>query len=263
MVLEALESLHQELDKIKPAIRQVEVAEQVIAEARKIPEQYLNLVAQLEGQEAQFKQKLVGDLSGHTDQIRREVNSLVKDAGVTITNLTKHEAQFGAIQQRMTPLVDQLSALQMKPRFDELQGVVNKRFDQLGSDTELVLTGVKAIQDRLNTSEVTLGNRLTEEGKARRDQLDRNTTAIKLEVRQLTDSIKAFETSLGDQLSDYGKKQIEQVDTVYKEISGQIGQVSAQIDLLQQQHRSQKTFTYITWALVALVAGIVLSMRFI
>ena len=277
LVLEALESLHQELDKMQPAIRQVELAEQVMAEARKIPEHYLKLVSRIEEQEAQFKQKLAAELDEHADLVRKEVGTLVTEAGNTINNLTKHEEHFGVIQKRMEPLVNQLSSLQLEPRLDKLQSTADNKFDQLAGSAEILQKGVKGIQDRLNASEVTIGNRLTEEGKTRRDQLESNANAIKLEVRQLIDKLKALETALSDQLYDHQKKQAEQANAIREEVSGQgekvqdgfermlgqFEQVRVQLDVLHQQQQIQKSFTYITWALIAIAtAAIILFVKF-
>lgn len=277
LVLEALESLHQELDKMQPAIRQVELAEQVMGEARKIPEHYLKLVSRIQEQEAQFKQKLAAELDGHVNLIRKQVGTLVTEAGTTITNLTTHEEHFGAMQKRMEPLVNQLSSLQLEPRLDKLQNTANNKFDQLTGSADLLQTGVNGIQDRLNSTEVTIGNRLTEEGKTRRDQLESNANAIKLEVRQLTDKLKALETALSDQLHDHDKKQAEQANAIRKEVIGQgekvqdgfnqmleqFEQVRGQLDVLHQQHQAQKSFTYITWTLIAIAtSAIILFVKF-
>ena len=251
LVLEALETLHKELDKMKPAVRQVEIAEQVIAEARKIPEQYIELMTRIEGQETAFKQKLADALNGHADQVRKEVHTLITEAGDTISNLSEQETQFDALRKHLEPLVSQLSNLDIEPRLDKLQVTTDKELEQLAGSNRLLETGLKGLEDRFSLTEVAIGNRLTEEGKTRRDQLESNANAIKLEVGRLNDRIKDTETILGEQIKTLHQNVIVHTEQVQRSMEEMTNQLLSRFDEVERQQKSQKVFTFITWVLIA------------
>lgn len=74
-VLTALESLHREIEKLEPAIRHVETAQQVTQTVKAIPQKHVELLQEVKTSDAKHKEELktlfAKELSGFTAKNRK------------------------------------------------------------------------------------------------------------------------------------------------------------------------------------------------
>ena len=58
-VLQALETLHREIEKLEPAIRHVEMAEQVTQSVKQIPQKHLEFLKEVKSNDEKHKEELI------------------------------------------------------------------------------------------------------------------------------------------------------------------------------------------------------------
>lgn len=154
IVLNELEKLHTELNRMQPAVRQVELTEQLIQEAKKIPESYLKFSALIEKQEAEFKEQLVGELNKRADLLHEEVKAVIASADSIVAKLNVHDKELGILKATIEPLADQLAAIKLKDRLTTLEettsgtaGKLTQHSASLQTELTNVLTAVRQLSE--------------------------------------------------------------------------------------------------------------------
>ena len=74
-VITALESLHREIEKLEPAIKHVETAQQVTQTVKAIPQKHVELLTEVKNNDAKHKEELKNlfakELSGFTAENKK------------------------------------------------------------------------------------------------------------------------------------------------------------------------------------------------
>lgn len=138
LVLDQLQKLHKELDRVQPALKQVELAQTVIEQAKKISEGYGDFTTRLEEQEAAFKEKLTTELNQRADALHKEVDAVIQSANGIVKKLNEHDRELTGIKGTIAPLADQLAAIQLKDRLTTLQETSSSTAGQLSQRTETI-----------------------------------------------------------------------------------------------------------------------------
>lgn len=183
-VLQALEELHQQIDRMQPAIRQVEIAEQLISEVRKIPEQYIELLGKLGNQEQKFKEQLTNALESQASELKRQVKTVVDSAGRMIDGAKDINKNLSALTGDIKAYYNKMSGMQLDVRLDTLQNTLTTRFEKLDTHTSSLLLGIQNIQGELDLLESNIGSRLQDEAEKQKIILHQIQSQIKTSERR-------------------------------------------------------------------------------
>jgi len=138
-VITALERLHRELDSLTPAIRHVEMAEQVTKAFQPIPAMHLRLVEQIQKDDTDFKKNL-------------------SEAAAEIEQQVKKEQQYLAeLKDRVNNYYDKIELIAFPERLDKLDNSVSS-----------VVLAIQSIQNRIENLERNLTDRIKESSEQQR-----------------------------------------------------------------------------------------------
>lgn len=183
-VLNALEQLHQELNKLEPAIKHIETAQLVTQTVKDIPSKHLELLNDLK---KLFADELVA--------ITKENKLISKNTSEIQTEVTKELKEIALLKEKIGSFHDKVVQI----NFPE-------RLDKLDANIAGIMAAIQSTQSRL-------------------DNVERN---------------------LSDKMRDLSDKQKEEFSSIKS--------------FMEATTKKQQTFTYITWALIAIgvIAVIVL-----
>lgn len=138
-VISALDTLHKKLEKLEPAIKNVELATEVTRMVHAIPTRYEQLLQEIEQEEIRFKEQLVGLCKTELDQITEarkslfevmemETERLAETAAQTqqtvreaVDESRRNQEELVALKQDLHQFVAELSPLNIPGRFDVLE----------------------------------------------------------------------------------------------------------------------------------------------
>ena len=175
-VLSALEKLHREIEKLEPAIKHVEIAQQVTQTVKSIPQKHVDLLHELIKEDAQHKEELktlfIAELSDITDENKR---------------LQKTTSE---IQQQVK--LEQESLSQLKETIESFHERVEKinfpeRLDKLDSNIAGIMAAIQSVQSRLDSLERNISDRLRDIQEYNKE----TRTKITSELTQLITSVKS------------------------------------------------------------------------
>jgi hypothetical protein len=148
-VLTALETLHREIEKLEPAIKHVETAQQVTQIVKAIPQKHVELLLEIKNNDAKHKDELKNlfakELSGFNDENKK---------------LQKSTAE---IQQQVKLEQEALSKLKEKVQsFHERVEKINfpERLDKLDTNVAGIMVAIQAVRSRLDGLERNIVDRL-------------------------------------------------------------------------------------------------------
>lgn len=148
-VLTALESLHREIEKLEPAIKHVETAQQVTQIVKAIPQKHVELLQEVKSNDAKHKEELktlfAKELSGFTE----ENNKLQK----TTTDI---QQQVKLEQEALAKLKETVQS------FHERVEKINfpERLDKLDANVAGIMAAIQSVQSRLDGLERNIADRL-------------------------------------------------------------------------------------------------------
>lgn len=148
-VIIALESLHREIEKLEPAIKHVEAAQQVVQTVKSIPQKHLELLKEVKDNDVKHKTELkdlfVKELLGLTDENKK----LQK----TTSEIQK---QVRVEQEALAKLKETVQT------FHERVGKINfpERLDKLDANVAGIMAAIQSVQSRLDGLERNITDRL-------------------------------------------------------------------------------------------------------
>ena len=77
-VLQSLETLHRELDKLSPAIEHVQTAQKISETVKDIPNKHLELIKSIKQTDEDYKKELKEQLKSDASKITVEVNQIIQ-----------------------------------------------------------------------------------------------------------------------------------------------------------------------------------------
>lgn len=195
-VINALESLHKELEKLEPAIKHVESAQLVTQIVKEIPQKHINLLAEIKSDDSRHKGEL------------KEI--FTKDLSLIADENHKLEKTTSEIQKQVKLEQDALAALKDKIQaFHDKVERINfpERLDKVDANVAGIMAAVQSIQSRLDTVERNLSDKLKEirsEVKETRDDIN---SKVKQSFSDLTNRQLESQKAIEDSINLNAKKQ--------------------------------------------------------
>jgi len=148
-VLSALESLHRELEKLEPAIKHVELAQQVTKMVEDIPQKHLDLQKELKDNDIQHKEEL-------KDLFSKELIGITEENKVLSKTTMEIQQQIKIELEALKKLGDTVQA------FHERIEKINfpERLDKLDANVAGIMAAVQSVQSRLDGIERNIADRL-------------------------------------------------------------------------------------------------------
>ncbi len=160
-VLTALETLHREIEKLEPAIKHVEMAQQVTQTVKEIPQKHLELLQEVKSIDAKHKDEL-------KDLFAKELSCITEEN----KKLQKTTSQ---IQQQVKLEQEVLAKLNETIRsFHERVEKINfpERLDKLDANVAGIMAAIQSVQSRLDGLERNIVDRLRDIQDYQRDTRD-------------------------------------------------------------------------------------------
>lgn len=148
-VLTALETLHREIEKLEPAIKHVETAQQVTQTVKAIPQKHVELLQEVKSNDAKHKDELKNlfakELSGFTEE-----NKKLQKTTTEIQQQVKLE------QEALAKLKETVQS------FHERVEKINfpERLDKLDANVAGIMAAIQSVQSRLDGLERNISDRL-------------------------------------------------------------------------------------------------------
>jgi hypothetical protein len=150
-VLTALESLHREIEKLEPAIKHVETAQQVTHIVKAIPQKHVELLQEVKSNDAKHKDELKNlfakELSGFTEEnkkLQKTTNEIQQQVKLELEALGKLKQTVELFHVRVE-----------KINFPE-------RLDKVDTNIIGIIDSIKSIQISVNNVERNITNKLHE-----------------------------------------------------------------------------------------------------
>lgn len=148
-VLTALENLHRELENLKPAIKHVEAAQQVIQTVKGIPQKHLDLLKEVKEADIKYKNELKELFSKDLMLITEEYRKLSKTT-------TEIQEQVKFEQKYLAQLREAAKEL-----FQKIEDVhFPERLDKLDANVAGIMAAIQSVQSRLDSLERNISDRL-------------------------------------------------------------------------------------------------------
>jgi chromosome segregation ATPase len=154
-VLTALEGLHRELERLEPAIKHVETAQEITRTVKLIPEKHIALIESLKADNDTYKESLSLLFSAKLSALSSETEKLI---------LTTREIQSGiqAEQDSLKKLKEQIAGFH-----DKVERInFPERLDKLDATVSGIMSAVQATQSRLDNIERNLTDRISDLSKS-------------------------------------------------------------------------------------------------
>jgi len=220
-VLEALEELHNNLDKMKPAIKQFQIAEKLTEEVNKLPGIHTTFITELHQVERDYHALLQRQMQDHEAQLNTRVEEVVSSASNTINSMSDHNEQILKLRNNIQSYYSKLDGMQLPVKLDTLQKTSDEKLGKLDSNAISILTSIQNLQTKL-------------------DLLERN---LKDHVREETE------------------KQVRYLQSMQEKLSSKLDLLTTKADDQANKQKLQQLLTFVTWLMVAIVAGLILYFK--
>ena len=173
-VLQSLETLHKELEKLGPAIEHVETAKKIAETVKDIPHKHFELIESVKETDENFKKELKEQLKSEASKITVEVNQIIYSLKDT-QGLLKSEI---IDLEKLKKTIKDFHVEIVRINFPE-------RLDKMDANVAGIMAAVQAIQGRLDLLERNIADRLKDNQEFQKD--------MKLEIKNLLDQNMIFE----------------------------------------------------------------------
>jgi len=179
-VLTALETLHREIEKLEPAIKHVETAQQVTQTVKAIPQKHVELLQEIKNNDAEHKEELKALFAKELSDFTEENKRLQK----TTTDI---QQQVKLEQEALAKLRETVQS------FHERVEQINfpERLDKLDANVAGIMAAIQAVQIRLDGLERNMVDRLRDMQvyqKETRDTLQRGLEQSKVVLKTAVDT---------------------------------------------------------------------------
>lgn len=148
-VLTALQELHEELEKLEPAIRHIEAAEQVTRTVKEIPERHKKLIEEINQTDKAHKQELKVLLQNHSNTLISEIKRTIESNDSIQAIIRTQLVSIEKLRVTIESFHERIERIKFPERLDKLDATVSG-----------IMVAVQAIQSRLDLVERNLTDRL-------------------------------------------------------------------------------------------------------
>jgi chromosome segregation ATPase len=149
-VLSALDTLHREIEKLEPAIRHVESAQEVTRIVGGIPAKHLELLNALREADVEHKSELLSAFRGELSSLTNENVVLQRVTGSMQAQVQSELTELAALRDRVSAFYERIEKINFPERLDKLDASVAG-----------LMAATQAIQSRLDGLERNLSDRIS------------------------------------------------------------------------------------------------------
>lgn len=179
-VIQALEALRQELDKLEPAIKHVQTAQKVTETVKNIPQKHLELLNEVKQNDSKHKDELKDLFSNELTSITDENKKLAKN-NEEIQKLIKEDLEIiSKLKETVSLFLDRVDRV----NFPE-------RLDKIDANVAGIMAAIQSVQSRLDGLERNISDRLKdamEQQKEMRSSLQTTLEQNKTTLQALLDT---------------------------------------------------------------------------
>lgn len=165
-VLQALETLHREIEKLEPAIRHVEMAEQVTQSVKQIPQKHLEFLKEVKSNDEKHKEEL-------TSLFATEIASLSNANKKLQKTSADLQEQVLLEQEALSKLMESVQSFYN--RVDKIN--FPERLDKLDVNVAGIMAAIQSVQSRLDALERNITDRLRDNQDYQKESLKTMQTA--------------------------------------------------------------------------------------
>ena len=178
-VLKALEALRKELDKLEPAIKHVETAQQVTETVKNIPQKHIDLINEVKESDSKHKGELKELFTKELEIITVE-NKKITDSNVEIQKLIKTDLEIiGKLKETVSLFLDRVDKVNFPERLDKMDATISG-----------IMTAVQSIQGRLDIVERNITDRLKDSSDFQKEMKSSLQTSIDNSTKVLKSSLE-------------------------------------------------------------------------
>lgn len=173
-VLQSLETLHRELDKLSPAIEHVQTAQKISETVKDIPNKHLELIKSIKQTDEDYKKELKEQLKSDASKITVEVNQIIQKFKDT-QDLLKGEI---IDLEKLKKTIKDFHVDIVRINFPD-------RLDKMDTNVASNMAAIQAIQGRLDLVESNITDHLKNNADFQKD--------VRVEIINLLDQNKSFQ----------------------------------------------------------------------
>lgn len=264
-VIQSLEALHRELDKLSPAIEHVQTAQRISETVKDIPIKYLELLKSVKESDQSFKKELKEQLKIEADKVTREVNELIQSLEIIQINVLQNISEISEIiKEKQIELIKSIQ--------DTDESFKNEVKEQLKTETDKVTSEVNKIIQNLKDTLTALNNELIDLEKLKKtindfhveivrinfperlDKIDANISGIMAAVQAVQSRLDSLERNITDRLKDSSDFQKEMKTAIQNSLEQN---KAANEAIAKKQQRN----IYITWALIIIATIAIITIK--
>ena len=150
-VIAALDSLHRELEKLEPAIKHVEMAQEVTQMVKSIPTKHVDLLKEIKEKDGNHKKELEELFSKELNLLTAEFKKLGKETE-EIQKQTKEEQKYlSELREKAQQLYKAIESVNFPDRLDKIDNNVSG-----------IIVSVQNIQGRLDLVERNINDKIND-----------------------------------------------------------------------------------------------------
>lgn len=177
-VLQSLETLHKELEKLSPAIEHVHTAQKIAETLKDIPHKHLELINIVKETDENFKKELKEQLKNEASKISVEVNKIILSFKDTQGMLKAEIIDLEKLKKTIKDFHVEI----MRINFPE-------RLDKMDANISGIMAAVQAVQSRLDSLERNITDRLKDSADFQKEM--KSTILSSLELSKTTQEVLA------------------------------------------------------------------------
>lgn len=150
-VLTALESLHREIEKLEPAIKHVETAQQITQTVKAIPQKHVELLQEVKSNDAKHKDELKNLFAKELFGFTEENKKLQKNTFAIQQQVKLEQEALSKLRETVQNFYDQIDKINFPKRLKDLDSGVSSN-----------LNAIQSVQGRFDLIESNLSEKLKE-----------------------------------------------------------------------------------------------------
>jgi uncharacterized phage infection (PIP) family protein YhgE len=154
-VLTALEGLHRELERLEPAIKHVETAQEVTRTVKLIPEKHVALIESLKADNDTYKESLSLLFSAKLSSLSNETEKVILTTRDIQSGIQAEHESLAKLREQIASFHDKVDRINFPERLDKLDATVSG-----------IMSAVQATQSRLDNIERNLTDRISDLSKS-------------------------------------------------------------------------------------------------
>lgn len=172
----SLKELHQELEKLAPAIEHIELLRNVIVTVQSIPNKHIELIESLKSVDSEFKKETLEHIKQEMAQLIQSNSKLIEEMGLISSS---NESVVNSLKNYSIKIEEYLSNIasvdfparlssieadisSSSSALNNLQGSINNIQSEQNRNTDKIITKTEKVHDAINSISESLKNELSD-----------------------------------------------------------------------------------------------------